>query len=266
MEALELLSKELLVDYSNLEEESVKAGLSALPVAEGAGLLFPGDPQEPLVIYYPGEWESVSHLLELARGMAGEGLGLAVWLGAGASGEIQPPLWLDRAAAFAQGVIDAKRPQEGLEKAVFMGCSLGCAAAIHAANVLQDRALCMVLEAAFVDTWPYLEAKGVLRPGVPHPEDPFANRAKMREFKPAVLFLQSQRDPLVPPSALEWLVCESRSKATQFQICPGGGREDIREAAGPLYYDMIHRFINLRLGRRPKRIGSWRERRRGHDQ
>ena len=262
MDGAELLSRELFKDHRGVIQAAEEAGLAPSPIAGGSGLLFPGSAQEPLLIYYPGEWETPAHLVELARGMAAEGLRLALWLGVDGGQGLAPDGWLERALEFAGEAIQARGAGEDGDKVVFMGCSVGCSAALSAAVALEERTLCLILESAFVDTWAYLRARGLLHGEAEPPEDPFSNREKMRGFRPAVLFLQCQRDRAVPPSALEWLVSESRSKATQFQICPGTDREDLRECAGPLYYQMIHGFINLRLGRRPRRIGSWRERRR----
>ena len=250
----------LFTCIGDIGQELDRASISWQPIEGGDGILCLSGRDYPLLVYFPGEWEGPEAVAGLVAQMAGAGIGMAVWKGCGPGQCRGAEEWLQAARRFFSAAARAAEKAGLPEKLVPMGLSGGAAAALDCGLAFQDNVLCLVLESAFVDTWDYLEAAGELNGRPEGAADPFANREKMRRFKPAVLFLQSQMDKEVPPSALEWLVCESRSKASQFQIVPSGGRRDIRESAGPLYTDMIRRFLDLRLGRRPRRHRSWRER------
>ncbi len=251
-------------DFGALEQEASSQALEYRLLHQGSrprGLFFPSGPEYPVNVYFPSEWDSAQDIIELARGINNIGVGFAAWIG------IPSNLCEDMEGcrngahelveAVAEMVSSAGLP----EKLVLMGRSVGASMALDAGVEFQEKVLCLIMESSFVDTWQYLKAQGIGE-AEEGGEDPFSNREKMKRFKKPVLFLHSHMDKEVPPSALEWLVCESRSKATQFQIVPSGSRRDIPESAGPLYYDMIKRFIDLRLGRRPRDRRSWRERKR----
>ncbi|MEF3169513.1 MAG: hypothetical protein K6360_09375 [Deltaproteobacteria bacterium] len=65
--------------------------------------------------------------------------------------------------------------------------------------------------------------------------------------------LHSSRDPVVSITQVEWLVCDSRSKATQFQIAPSPDRESLASSTGEFYANAVKDFIHLRMGRWPPR-------------
>jgi hypothetical protein len=113
-----------------------------------------------------------------------------------------------------------------------MGRSTGSALALEAALINQESVLCLIMESA---------------------NDTPENRKKMAAFKKPVLFLHSSRDEMVSLSEIEWLVAESRSKATQFQIVPSPSRKNLAASTGEFYFKTIRDFIHLRMGIRPKR-------------
>jgi len=136
-----------------------------------------------------------------------------------------------------------------------MGRSIGTAAALDLAARHCEKTLALILESAFDRTDDFLAGKG-LPQGFSSEDDPFDNRSKMEQYTKPVLFLHSHADQVVNLNQIEWLVAESRSKATQLQIVPSSSREDLQEIGGELYHKIIRDFINLRLGRRPPRKKS----------
>lgn len=133
---------------------------------------------------------------------------------------------------------------------VVMGSSIGSALAIHAAACLCQRTACLVVESGFDNTATLLQKMGKEIPGLS--EDPFSNRIKMRTYTKPILFLHSSRDEYTTITQVEWLVMESRSKATQFQIVPSPSRNSMFSSTSEFYLQTLKDFIYLRMGRRPK--------------
>ncbi|MEZ0329097.1 MAG: hypothetical protein ABWK15_06015 [Dissulfuribacterales bacterium] len=132
---------------------------------------------------------------------------------------------------------------------VVMGRSIGSALAIHTAACMCQRTACLVVESGFDKTIELLQKMGKNTEGL---SDPFSNRAKMRTYTKPVLFLHSSRDEYVSITQVEWLVMESRSKTTQFQVVPSPGRNNVFSSTSEFYLQALKDFIYLRMGRRPK--------------
>lgn len=133
---------------------------------------------------------------------------------------------------------------------VVMGRSIGSALAIHAAACMCQRTACLIVESGFDKTIHLLQKMGRDTSGLL--EDPFSNRVKMRTYTKPVLFLHSSRDEYTTITQMEWLVMESRSKATQFQIVPSPSRNTMFSSTSEFYLQTLKDFIYLRMGRRPK--------------
>ncbi len=230
---------------------------------DGTGLncrIYSADPAKPHIVYYPAEYESEETLYMLADGMGAYGFNLASldYRGLGRSQGAASLDHLSRdAAAFFAGIREWIAREGRADKLVIMGRSLGTAAAIMAAEKFQNEILCLVLESAFNLTSDFLLGRGVSQELVseicPDGSDPFGNRQRMKKIEKPVLFIHSPRDQVQTLSQVEWLVMESRSKATQFQVAPSGTREDLAHCAGELYCSVLHQYINLRMGIRPPR-------------
>lgn len=222
--------------------------------------IFSGQPDKPHIIYYPAEYETLQTLTMLADGMGEYGFNLISldYRGLGQSGG-EPCLTelSSDADCFYLGV-KKWMEHEGREgKLVIMGRSIGCVPALMAAEKHEDDILCMVLESAFDKTADFLAGRGISQDIIsvvaPQGEDPFANREHIRKIKKPVIFIHSPRDQVQTLTQVEWLVAESRSKATQFQVAPSGTREDLAHSVGDLYCAQLRQYINLRMGIRPAR-------------
>ncbi|NDY42440.1 alpha/beta hydrolase [Dissulfurirhabdus thermomarina] len=256
----ELLAR-LRPGVSGLPPEAPEGGeLLRFAAADGTALaarVWPGDPAEPHILFYPGEGLAAGDLLALAEGFAPLGLTFAAmdWRGSGASGGTPSLDTLpEDASAGLQALLGWKADRGRPGPVVAMGQSLGASAALAAAVRHEADLLALVMESGFRDSTDLFAALGLPAEWAPAPgSDPFDNPALMRGFTKPVLFIHSQRDPVVSPGGLEWVVSESRSKSSRFQIIPGQGRLDIARRLGEAYHALILEFLNHLLGRRPRR-------------
>ncbi len=224
------------------------------------GRVFAADkPEEPHIVFFPGEFDNEETIAELARGFAQYGFTLISmdYRGRGRSqGSASMSSLLQDGRDFLKRVIEWKEEQKRPGPLVPMGRSFGTAVALHAACGFQQNILALILESAFDKTSDFLKGLGFEDPArdVDKGIDPFSNREKMGNFKPPVLFLHSHIDKVVNLNQVEWLVAESRSKSTQFQIVPSDGRKGLCRTGGDIYFSNIKDYLFLRMGRRPKYI------------
>ncbi len=222
--------------------------------------IYSSNPDKPHIIYFPAEYESEETLAMLADGMGEEEFNLISldYRGLGKSGgqasfEALPA----DAEAFYLGVRAWMDDQGRSGKLTVMGRSLGCVPAMMVTGKYEDDLLCLVLESAFDRTADFLKGREVPEEVVaqvaPEGEDPFGNRERMKKITKPVIFIHSPRDEVQSLYQVEWLVAESRSKATQFQIAPAGTREELAHTIGYLYCSTLRQYINLRMGIRPAR-------------
>ncbi|NIA08850.1 MAG: hypothetical protein GWP10_03565 [Nitrospiraceae bacterium] len=214
--------------------------------------VFLGRPGEPHILFFPAEYDTESSISELASGLGKFGISLISmdYRGCmGSAGEPSISALPQDAEAFYQVVKDWYTKAQRTGPLVFMGRSLGTAVALDLASRHVKDSLALILESAFDSTEGFLSGKGISFSG----EDLFSPRAKMLKYHKAVLFIHSHRDQVVSINAIDCLLAESRSNATQLQIVPSGCREDIMEKAGDIYFSVIRDFLNRRMGRRPHR-------------
>jgi len=219
--------------------------------------VFRGLPEEPHILFFPGEYDTEAGIFDLAGQLGRFGMTVitADYRGCGGSGGAA---CISACPGDADDILRAVSEwisaQGRTGPLVIMGRSFGSGIALDLASRHCEETLCLILESAFDRTADFLAGKGIEAIEIGGPdEDPFANRTKMAGYTKPVLFLHSFRDSVVSLTQVEWVVAESRSKATQFQIVPSVSREDLVRAAGDLYYTTIRDFIHLRMGRRPKR-------------
>jgi len=244
-------------DLSGVESQPLEISLKDKDSKFSSSVhIFKGVPEEPHIFYIPAESDKIEDLLFLAKGLQQYGYTFAImdWNGASTFQD-----FFDIAKASFELFESWKQHNNRSGKTVVMGRSLGTAAALDLATHVQKELLCLILESAFHTTKALLEGMKIDDALLKDVDDPFENRAKMSKIEKPVLFLHCQRDKVIPVQDIEWLVCESRSKASQFQIAGANSRQTLASDADAIYFQTINNFINLRLGRRPKRK-SWRER------
>ncbi len=218
--------------------------------------IFEGIPTEPHILFFPAEYDNEANLIRLAAGLTGAGMTLVSldYRGLGYSeGAPSVAMLPTDGNLFLQATKNWMEGEGRTGQLVIMGRSIGCAVALDVALSHQEELLCLIMESAFDKTGDFMASKGLPEPEISilNDSDPFANRKKMAAFKKPVLFIHSSGDTVQSLFQVEWLVAESRSKATQFQIAPGGTREELAAGVEELYFKSIKDYINLRLGRRP---------------
>ncbi|MDA8162935.1 MAG: alpha/beta hydrolase [Desulfobacteraceae bacterium] len=229
-----------------------------LPAQDGVPLVCKifqqGKEGEPDVLFFPSERDTKSDILDMAAGLGRFDMTfMAVdFRGCGESGGELSISALPHDAEAVYNVITKWR-SDGSRTGplVIMGRSIGAAVALGLAATHQEDTSCLILESAFDKTPNFLTGLGIPVDGLE--TDPFPNRQNMRSYTKPVLFLHSSRDEAVSITQVEWLVAESRSESTQFQIVPSPGRYGLEKATEDFYYEAIKDFIYLRMGRRPPR-------------
>lgn len=140
-----------------------------------------------------------------------------------------------------------------------MGRSLGSASAIDVA-VNHSEAICgLIIESGFAKTLPLAKVLGVdlAQMGITE-EQTFNNGAKIALFTKPTFILHGQYDQLIPLWQAETLQAESGAKSKELQIVPGADHNSLIAMAGPLYFQVIRKFVEKAAGTAP----DWRERRR----
>ncbi len=209
----------------------------------------------PHVFYLPAEFDTDDTLHLLGTGLLAIGFSMIALEYPGV-GKSQGRLTFQGMFQAIAPFYDAARlwmKEQGRDgPVVLMGRSLGCVMALHQAVNRQDECLCLIMESAFDSGQVFLERSGIETSSIP--KGPiFENRNKMKQFKKPVLFIHSPRDTVQSLTEVEWLVAESRSKATQFQIAPSGTRQELANQVGELYLEVVQQWVNLRRGVRPPR-------------
>ncbi|MFO8241412.1 MAG: alpha/beta hydrolase [Dissulfuribacterales bacterium] len=219
--------------------------------------IFSGIPEEPHILFFPAEYDREADIIDLANGFGQIGITLITmdYRGCWHSGGKPSISTLPQdAEEFYHAVKDWYDAHQRTGPLVFMGRSLGSAVALNLACHHDDESMALIMESAFDLTEGFLVGNGIqINELGLSGKNSFSNRSKMSNYSKAVLFLHSHRDKVISLNQIEWLVAESRSKATQLQIIPSQCREDIAEKAGNLYFAVIQDFLNRRMGRRPRR-------------
>ncbi len=233
---------------------------SVLEFTDGVGghlraRLYEASAEAPHVLYFPAEFDTDETLHLLGSGFQSINFSLIAfeYKGTGNSqGDFSFEGVFEEAEYFFKAVKRWMDRQNRKGDLVIMGRSFGSAVALDLALKKQNDVLCLVIESGFDSGRTFLERSGVDASLIPEGEI-FGNRGKMALFKKPVLFIHSPRDVIQSLPEVEWLVAESRSKATQFQIAPSGTRQELATQVGELYLEVVQQWVNLRRGVRPPR-------------
>jgi hypothetical protein len=140
-----------------------------------------------------------------------------------------------------------------------MGRSMGSASAIDVALNHGEAVSGLIIESGFSKTLPLAKVLGVdlAKMGITE-EQTFNNSGKIAQVTKPTLILHGQYDQLIPLWQAETLQAESGAKSKEFQIVPGADHNSLIAIAGPLYFQVIKKFVEKAAGLAP----DWRERRR----
>ncbi len=139
---------------------------------------------------------------------------------------------------------------------IIAGRSIGAVIALDLAVRCQGDILALIFESGFKDAFQYFSYLEVSLDKEDYISDPLRIIPNIKQFSKPVLFLHCARDPICPPSELEWVISESRSKSNQFHIIPGEERYKIAYLSEGYYFNIINDFFNKLLGIRTKKLTS----------
>ncbi len=141
-------------------------------------------------------------------------------------------------------------------KVLVMGRSLGSASALELAWAHPEEINALLIDSGFAFTLPLLETVGVDVEGLGlSEEDGFHNLDKIKKISMATYIIHGQNDEIISLTNASELIAESPALQKEFQTVPGAGHNTLLSVAGPLYYEVMGRFIN-KIGKiRKKRSG-----------
>ncbi len=229
--------------------EALFAGYGRSPHADIIKLeidILEGQPEEPHILFFQAEYDDKKHVGELANGISALGMTFFTCAYTPSSLDCWQGL-LEFSRQVWQSFYDWKTAHQRPGPIVIMGRSIGAAIALSVAASHCKDTICLILESVFDKTTDFLRAQHL---ECADDYDPFCNRERMKNYTKPVMFIHSSRDEYVSISQAEWLVVESRSKATQFQLCPSPSRKTLQDASEDYYFKAIKDFMNQRLGRR----------------
>ncbi len=137
-----------------------------------------------------------------------------------------------------------------------MGRSLGCAPAIELASLYPEQVKGVLLDSGFANTIPVLKNIGGNLDNCSLTEnDCFRNLDKIKTVANPVYLIHGQKDDIVDLKNSSLLHAECPARQKEIQIVPGADHNSIFQAAGPMYFTVMKRFID-RIGTlKPKRRG-----------
>lgn len=155
-----------------------------------------------------------------------------------------------------KAVCSWRKDHDHTGKLFVMGRSLGSASAIELAWAHPDIVDALLIDSGFANTLPLLERLGVdvASQGLTE-EDGFHNLDKIKEISMATYIIHGQNDEIIDLSNASELISESPALQKEFQTVPGAGHKTIMSVAGPMYYEVLGRFINNVGNVRKKRSG-----------
>ena len=238
--------------------DSAAYSLLNFPAADGVELtarIFEGSGDGPVILYFPAEYETIETLLILGEGFKIIGFNMISldYRGLGLSkGSFSFDKAFEDAVALHGQAANWMKETGHKGGLALMGRSIGTVFALDLALRIQQELLCLIMESAFDSGRTFLIRKGI---DVDLIEDGpiFENRKKMARLEKPVLFIHSPKDEIQSLTEVEWLVAESRSKATQFQIAPSGTREELAYQVNEVYMETLQLYVNLRRGIKPPR-------------
>lgn len=219
-----------------------------------------GAPENPILLYFHGNGETVADYDGLSRSYrdAGLNLFLATYRGYGwSTGEPSVSHMLSDCDAIVEFVGSWCSEQHFNGPLFVMGRSLGSACAIDLAYRYAERFRGLIIESGFSDTISLLSRMGCDLSTLDVKEERcFNNIGKIKEITLPTLVIHGGEDHLIPIPEAVRLQAESGAKTKQFQIVPGADHNSLITVAGRYYFEAITAFTDNVLER-----NTWRQRR-----
>lgn len=234
-----------------------------LDVATDASLhlrVFPsGQAEAPCLLFFHGNGELVADYDDAAamytkRGitfMAAEYRGYGLATGTPSASAMMADCHALLAAASAW-----QKDHGYTGKLLVMGRSLGSAPAIELAWAHPEQVAALLIDSGFAFTLPLLQTIGVDVDGLGlSEEDGFHNLDKIKKIAMPTYIIHGQHDEIIDITNATELIAESIALQKEFQTVPRAGHNTIMAVAGPMYYEVMGRFIDTIGKVRKKRAG-----------
>ena len=222
----------------------------AVPVENEISIVcraYPGQPENPWVLYFHGNGEIVSDYDGIAHLYNNRGINLLVadYRGYGASGG--KPTFKDMvkdAVSIFDYISDPDQFQSGADQAdwFIMGRSLGSISALELAAHFPDRLKGLIIESGFISV------AGLIRHlGLPSPGDLSPLEEQYRELTGGIrlpaLVIHGERDRLVPLIQGKDLYETLGSEQKELVVIPLADHNDIMFVDSKKYMDAIANFV-----------------------
>jgi len=214
--------------------------------------LFIAATDAPIIIFFHGNGEIVADYDEIGPQFAKIGLNFLVTDYRGYGWSTGTPsadtMLADSHIIYAQ--VKKWLADNGYDcSIILMGRSLGSACAIELAAANNEEIKGIIIESGFAESMPLLQALG-LDPDTLElkEEDGFENKKKITEVTKPTFIFHGQFDELIKFEQAEKLqsACEARGK--ELQMVPGADHNSVMAKAGPLYFKVLHDFIDKITG------------------
>lgn len=217
------------------------------------------DRQSPCLLFFHGNGETVADYDDAGsmHNKSGTTFIAAEYRGYGLStGTPSATTMISDCHAILEAVIAWRQAKEYTGKLLVMGRSLGSASAIELAWAHADVIDALLIDSGFALTIPLLQTIGVDVDGLGLKEDNgFHNLDKIKQISMATYIIHGQHDEIISLTNASELIAESPALQKEFQTVPGAGHNTIMTVAGPMYYEVMGRFID-KIGKvRKKRSG-----------
>ena len=223
--------------------------------------LFTHDKSAPIILFFHGNGEIVSDYDTIGPEYRQVGLNFLVTDYRGYGWSTGTPTATDLLADARSLYLQLLQylQEHGYTGPVFvMGRSLGSACAIDVSALHNDEIRGLIIDSGFAETLPLARTLGLdpVRLGITE-EMGFGNKEKISRVTKPTLILHGAEDQLIPLAQAEKLMAASGARAKELQVIPGADHNSLILVGGPLYFQVIRRFIDKATG-----ADDWRKRRR----
>ena len=205
----------------------------------------PVDNAQKAILFFHGNGEVVSDYDEIAQSFNTLNVTFLVseYRGYGLStGEISASTMMADAEIYFN---EAKKflDKDGFtDKFMVMGRSLGTAPAIDLAFRFPKEISGLVIDSGFAFTLPLLQKFGFDIQELTE-KDGFGNLEKIQKIDCATYIIHGQKDEVISFDNCSNLISESAALQKEFQMVPGAGHNNMFDVAGPMYFEVLQRFL-----------------------
>ena len=213
----------------------------------GCRLYLPEGGEGANIVLFHGARDTVADCDPLGQGFAAAGVAVlaAGYRGYGNSaGRPCATAMIRDAHAVFEAAVELFREEDRNGPVTVMGRSLGAACAIEIAAFHPETAAGLIIESGFGRTLTLLSALGIDHAALGiGEEDGFANLEKLRGVTRPTLIVHAAGDQVIPFDEAGTMQAECAARSKELQMVPGAGHRDILARTGPMYFEVLCRFL-----------------------